>query len=66
MPWEPEAFLTDDSIYCIKGQKIEVRYKTDETYPGSLAATYTSKWYNWLKDWPPEYAIPEVERVLNF
>lgn len=58
-PWQPKAFLTDDSVYCIKGSKIKVQYKRDEVYPGGLAATYTSKWYNWIKDWPPEYHIPE-------
>jgi len=61
-PWQPKAFLTDDSVYCIKGSKIKVQYKRDEIYPGGLAATYTNKWYNWIKDWPPEYHIPEVNQ----
>ena len=61
-PWQAKAFLTDDSIYCLKGQVLQVREKLDPIYPGPLASTYTSKWYNWLKDWPPEYHIPEVNQ----
>jgi len=26
---------------------------------GVIAKTYTSKWWNWYSDWPPEYRIPK-------
>lgn len=62
-PWEPDPFLSDESIYCIKGQKINIKFKDGEAFPGNMVATYTSKWYNWIADWPPQYSIPEVSRL---
>ena len=56
-PWARPAYLTDVSVYCIKGQTIPTKADFN-SFPMGIAKTYTSKWFNWYSDWQPKYAIP--------